>query len=127
MAGLGSEVLIVLSRGLDTSGHIETNPVYVTAERIGRRWLQIVATAPWAPNMGVGLSALVNHDMTRGDLGRLQMKARDEASRETGVTSARVQASVSEGVVRLTGRITIASGETYTLILGADRASEVLL
>lgn len=127
MAGLGSEVLIVLSGGLDTSGHIETNPVYVTAERVARRWLTVPGTAPWAPNMGAGLFALVNHDMTRGDLGRLEMKARSEALRETGVTSARIKATNSQGLTKLTGRITIASGETYTLIVGADRASEVLL
>ena len=127
MSGIGSEILCVLSGGLDTSGHEETDPRYVVAERIARRWLTVRGSASWAPTMGLGLSILVNHDLTRGEIGRLESEARLEALAENGVKSVRVKASVADGRLTLRGVISLDVTGEFTLTVGADGATEVLL
>lgn len=125
--GIGSEVLCVLSGGLDTSGHVEKDPRYVAGERIARRWLCERGSASWAPAMGLGLGLLVNHDLSRGDLGRLEGEARQEALRVDGVTSARVQARIVSGVLTLTAQVRLDVAGDFILTVPASGAVEVLL
>jgi hypothetical protein len=127
MSGIGSEILCVLSGGLDVSGHEETDPRYVAAERIARRWLTVRGSASWAPTMGLGLSILVNHDLSRGDLARLEGEARQEALAEDGARSARVTASISEGRLALRGVFRLDVSGEFTLTVSADGATEVIL
>ncbi len=127
MAGIGQEILCVLSGGLDISGHEESDPRIVVGERIARSWLAVKGSMRWAPNRGLGLSILMNNDMSRGDLGRLQTQAAREAELEDGVVSARVTASMTNGVLTLVGRIKLDVSGEFVLTVDASGAREVLL
>ena len=127
MTGIGSEILCVLSGGLDISGHEETDPRYVAAERVARRWLTVRGSVSWAPAMGLGLSILVNADLTPGELARLESEARLEALQVNGVRLAKVKAIIRGGVLTLEGRLTLDTGGEFTLTVYASGATEVLL
>ena len=77
--------------------------------------------------MGLGLSILVNHDLTRGEIGRLESEARLEALAEDGVRSARVSATITGGRLTLRGVISLdGKGETALARATADGVREPL-
>ncbi|RTL09257.1 MAG: hypothetical protein EKK62_03190 [Acidimicrobiia bacterium] len=125
--GIGGEILCVLSGGLDISGHVETDPRYVAAERIARRWLTERGSASWAPTMGLGIGLLRNADLSRGALARLEGEARQEALRVQGVVSARVTASLKNGMLTLTAIVRLDVAGDFILTVDAAGAVEVLL
>jgi hypothetical protein len=125
--GLGSEVLCVLSGGLDLSGYEESDPVMVAGERICRRWLTVRGSCFWDPNMGLGIDLLMNADLTDGEMRRVEIDAAQEARQEPGVVGARVTCSRSAlGLLTISGVITLDSGQSFTATASADGATEVL-
>jgi len=125
--GIGSEVLCIVTGGLDCSGHEETDPRLVCAERIARGWLSERGSIWWTPARGLGLLLLQNADLSAGELARIEVDARADARMEDGVTGARVSASLVGGMLRLTGAITMNSGLSFALTVDSSGATEVLL
>lgn len=125
--GIGQETLVILSGGLDISGHVETDPRRVAAERIARRWFTERGSARWAPTMGLGLGLLKNADLSRGDLGRLEVEARTEAGLVQGVTSVSVKATITQGVLTLTARVRLDVSGDFLLTATPDQAEVLLL
>mgnify|MGYP000393781020 CR=1 FL=1 len=74
--GIGSEVLCIVSGGLDMSGHEEADPRVVCAERVARGWLSERGSIWWQPERGLGLLLLQNADLSKGDLARIEVDAR---------------------------------------------------
>ena len=125
--GLGSEVLCVLSGGLDTSGYEESDPVQVAGERICRRWLTVRGSWFVDLNMGLGINLLMNADLTEGEMRRVEIEAAREAQQEPGVTQARVTCARSAGgLLTISGLITLDSGQSFTATADASGATEVL-
>jgi hypothetical protein len=127
MAGIGQEILCVVTGGLDCSGHEEADPRVVCAERVARGWLSERGSIWWAPERGLGLLLLMNADLAPGQLARIEVDARADARMEDGVTAARVSASVAGGLLTLAGQITMNSGATFRLAVDSAGATEVLL
>ena len=126
MSGIGGEILVVLSGGLDTSGRVETDPRVVVAERIARAWLTVKGSMPWARDRGLGLRQLVNADLSFSKLRMIEGDAAREARRVDGVTQAAVTSRYSGGALTLTGKFTIDSSQTFTLTVDSAGAAEVL-
>lgn len=127
MIGIGTEILCLVTGGLDTSGYEESNARIVAAERIARRWKTERGSAFWAPSMGLGLDLLSNADLSARDLKRIEVDARQEAMRVNGVTAALVTASFSGGQLTLTGRFKLEVGGWFTLTAAPGEAATVLL
>jgi hypothetical protein len=126
MSGIGTEVLCIVSGGLDMSGHEEADPRVVCAERVARGWLSERGSIWWQPERGLGLLLLQNADLSRGDLARIEVDARADARMEDGVTGARVSATTAGGTLRLMGAITMNSGLSFVLTVDSSGAAEVL-
>ena len=126
MSGIGSEVLCIVSGGLDMSGHEEADPRVVCAERVARGWLSERGSIWWQPERGLGLLLLQNADLSRGDLARIEVDARADARMEDGVTGATVKATRDGNTLRLTGSITMNSGLSFVLTVDSSGAAEVL-
>lgn len=127
MSGIGQEILCVITGGLDCSGHEEADPRVVCAERVARGWLSERGSIWWQRERGLGLLLLMNADLSAGQLGRIEVDARADARMEDGVTAARVDARIVEGVLTLAGQITMNSGATFKLSVNAAGAAEVFL
>jgi hypothetical protein len=126
MSGVGSEVLCVLSGGLDTSGREVDDPALVIAERVARRWFIERGTLEHAKDVGLGLHLLQNADLSPSALRRVELDAQREAMREDGVTACVVSAVQSGGEVVITGRFTINTDQEFTLTASSSGAAEVL-
>lgn len=126
MVGIGQTILCVLPGRLDTSGAVESDPRIVAAEQIAIRWTTEPGSIWWDKSAGLGLLLLQNADLSPGDLGRLNFRARQEALAVIGVASALVTASLATGTLTLTGVFALSTGETFTLIVTAAGAAEVL-
>ena len=126
MVGIGQTILCVLPGRLDTSGAVESDPRVVAAEQIAIRWTCEPGSIWWDKSAGLGLLLLQNADLSPGDLGRLNFRARSEALAVIGVASALVTASLATGTLTLTGMFALSTGETFTLIVTAAGAAEVL-
>ncbi len=126
MSGIGTEVLCIVSGGLDMSGHEEADPRVVCVERVARGWLSERGSIWWQPERGLGLLLLQNADLSRGDLARIEVDARADARMEDGVTGARVSATTAGGTLRLMGAITMNSGLSFVLTVDSSGAAEVL-
>ena len=126
MAGIGNEILCIMTGGLDCSGYVETDPRRVVAERIARGWISDRGSIWWAPERGVGLLRLQGADLSKGDLARVEIEARADALREDGVQSARVSAAMTNGTVRLVAYVTIDSGLSFSFAVDSSGAVEVL-
>jgi len=126
MPGVGSEILCVLSGGLDTSGREVTDPMLVIAERVARRWMIERGTLLHAPEVGLGLGLLQNADISPSDQRRIAQEAQTEARREDGVVSALVTVTLSGGTLTLTGRLTINTNQEFLLTVTSAGAAEVL-
>ena len=124
--GIGSEVLCIVSGGLDMSGHEEADPRVVCAERVARGWLSERGSIWWQPERGLGLLLLQNADLSKGDLARIEVDARADARMEDGVTGATVKASRDGATLRLAGSITMNSGLSFVLSVDSTGAAEVL-
>lgn len=125
--GIGSEILCLTSGGLDTSGHVETDPRIVAAERIARRWLTERGSCFWARGMGLGLGLLINADLSPGQVRRIEIDARQEALRVDGVTQATVSASLLGGTLTVTGKFRLQTGGWFTLTVTPGEANTITL
>lgn len=125
-SGVGSEILCVLSGGLDTSGREVTDPLLVIAERVARRLVIERGTLLHAPDVGLGLHLLQGADLSDSDLRRVEGDAQKEASREDGVVSARVTARWAGGTVTIKVRCRIFTGQEFELTVDSSGAAEVL-
>lgn len=124
--GVGTEILCILSGGLDTSGREVGDPMLVIAERVARRWFIERGTLLHAPEVGLGLHLLQNADLSPTDLRRIGQDAQTEARREDGVTSALVTVSVSGGLVTITATLRIFTDQEFRLTVTSGGAAEVL-
>jgi hypothetical protein len=126
MAGVGSEILCILSGGLDISGREVTDPMLVIAERVARRLLIERGTLLHAPDVGLGLHLLQNGDLSASDLRRVEGEAAQEARREDGVVSATVKTSLVGGSVVVTLILRIFTSQVFRLTVTSAGAAEVL-
>ncbi len=124
--GVGSEILCVLSGGLDTSGREVDDPALVIAERVARKWFIERGTYAVDRAEGLGLHLLQNADLSESDKRRVELDAQREAMKENGVRSAIVTADQSGGEVVITGKLTIFTDQEFTLTASSSGAAEVL-
>lgn len=125
-AGVGSEILCVLSGGLDTSGREVADPGLVIAERVARRLLIERGSLLHAPDVGLGLHLLQGADLSLSDLRRVEGEAQQEARREDGVVSVTARASHVGGTLTIALVLRIFTNQTLRLTVTSAGAAEVL-
>lgn len=126
MSGVGQTVTTILTGRLDTSGHVESDPVRVVAEQILIRLTSEQGSIFWDRDAGLGVLTFQNHDFARGELGRVESQARIEALRVPGVVSAKANATVTSGVLRIRVDAVLDSRQEIAVIVDSTGASEVL-
>lgn len=126
MSGVGQTVTTILTGRLDTSGHVESDPVRVVAEQILILLTTEQGSIAWDRDAGVGVLTLQNHDFAPGEAGRVESRARIGALRVPGVVSVKARAKVIGGTFTLRVDAQLDSGQELSIIVDSTGASEVL-
>jgi len=99
----------------------------IVAEAIVRRWQTPRGGLIDDPNYGYDLTEFINADIDKAALAQIAHLAGAEAQKDERVAGCKVTITFNNGVFSVLGKVTLAAGPTFDLVVTVDKVTVTLL